>query len=100
MDTLQEPFLYYVAVTGVTGARRSLSPDLFKNLHRLRREMSTPVTVGFGISNAEQAAKVGRAAEGVIIASALINLIDRTLKARRVQAVETFCGKVVRALKR
>lgn len=99
VDALGAPFLYYVSVTGVTGARRELPRDLMGHLRRLRATMKTPVTVGFGISTPDQAAKVGRGAEGVIIASALINLIERTPAFRRVKAVETFCRSVVQALK-
>jgi tryptophan synthase alpha chain len=99
VDALGAPFIYYVAVTGVTGARSALPPDLLKNLRHLRGVLKTPLTVGFGISNPVQAAQVGKEAEGVIIASALINLIEKTPKAQKVKAVETFCGAVVKALR-
>jgi len=98
VDALGAPFIYYVAVTGVTGARRALPPELLKNLRRLRVVLKTPVTVGFGISNPEQAAQVGREAEGIIIASALINLIEKTPKTQKVKAVGTFCRAVVKAI--
>jgi tryptophan synthase alpha chain len=98
VDALGAPFIYYVSVTGVTGARRDLPADLSNNLRRLRKTLKTPVTVGFGISTPQQAAQVGREAEGVIIASALINLIDGTPEAGRAKAVGTFCRAVVDAL--
>ncbi len=99
VDACGEPFLYYVSVTGVTGARKKLSPELVPHLRRLRRVMKTPVTVGFGISTPEQAAQVGREAEGVIVASALINLLDRTPAARRAKTVAGFCRAVVSAMR-
>jgi len=99
VDALGAPFIYYVSVTGVTGARRDLPADLVGHLRRFRSTLHTPITVGFGISDAGQAAKVGREAEGVIIASALINLIDKTPATRRVAAVSRFCRSVVDALR-
>jgi tryptophan synthase alpha chain len=98
VDALGAPFLYYVSVTGVTGARRNLPADLSKNLRHLRSTIRTPVTVGFGISNPQQAAQVGRDAEGVIIASALIQVIEKTEPQGQEKAVAKFCRDVVRAL--
>jgi len=99
VDALGAPFIYYVSVTGVTGARRDLPADLVSHLRRFRATLRTPITVGFGISNAGQAARVGREAEGVIIASALINLIEKTSPKKRVGVVEAFCRSVVDALR-
>jgi len=98
-DSKGAPFLYYVSLTGVTGARKTLSPGLSRDLKGLRRSLRTPVVVGFGISTPEQAAQVGKVADGVIIASALIQLISRTPVALIGKAVEGFCKKVVSALK-
>lgn len=97
-DAMGAPFLYYVSVTGVTGARKTLAPGLLKALQALRKGLRTPVVVGFGISTPAQAGQVGKAAQGVIIASALIQLIAKTPKVRIGKAVESFCRKVVRAL--
>lgn len=68
-------FLYMVSLTGVTGARQTLDPDLESFIKRTRRTASTPLAVGFGISTPEQARQVGRLADGVIIGSALVNII-------------------------
>jgi tryptophan synthase alpha chain len=97
-DAQGSPFLYYVSMTGVTGARKQLSPGLLSSLRGLRRKLKTPVVVGFGISNASQAAQVGRAADGVIIASALIQLISKTKPSQIARTVERFCRQVVRQL--
>jgi tryptophan synthase alpha chain len=98
VDALKAPFLYYVSVTGVTGARASLAPELLRTLKNLRRRMKTPLVVGFGISNPAQAAQVGRVADGVIIASALVQLLSKTKVSRIGKAVGQFCRKVVNAL--
>ena len=69
-------FIYLVSVTGVTGARQALPPDLADFIGRVRRATDLPLAVGFGIATPQQAAQVGRLADGVIVGSALINAID------------------------
>lgn len=97
-DAQGAPFLYYVSVTGVTGARMSLPVGLLRALRALRGRLKTPVVVGFGISNPAQAAQVGKAADGVIIASALVQLISKAPVSRISGVVGRFCGQVVNAL--
>jgi len=98
-DAQGAPFLYYVSVTGVTGARKRLAAGLLPALRLLRAKLRTPIVVGFGISTPAQAGQVGKAADGVIIASALIQLISKTKAAGIGKVVEKFCGQVVNALK-
>lgn len=97
-DAQQAPFLYYVSVTGVTGVRKKLAPGLLSTLGRLRKQLKTPLVVGFGISTPAQAAQVGKAADGVIIASALVQLISKTKNSEIGKAVEGFCRQVVKQL--
>ncbi len=97
-DAQGAPFLYYVSVTGVTGARKSLPSGLLPALGRLRKRLKTPLVVGFGISTPGQAAQVGKAVDGVIIASALVQLISKTKVSHIGKAVENFCRKIVTAL--
>ena len=65
-------FLYTVTVTGVTGARASLPDDLEKRLSDLRAISPVPVAVGFGISNAAQAAALKGKADGIVVGTALV----------------------------
>ncbi|MER3461649.1 MAG: tryptophan synthase subunit alpha [Armatimonadota bacterium] len=65
-------FVYTVSVTGVTGARNRLPDGLPELVGQIKRHTDAPVAIGFGISNAETAAQAARAADGVVIASALI----------------------------
>ncbi|MBN1305562.1 MAG: tryptophan synthase subunit alpha [Anaerolineales bacterium] len=65
-------FLYLVSLTGVTGERNSLPPDLTGFVNRVRKHTSLPLAVGFGIATPEQAAAVGQVADGVIIGSAVV----------------------------
>jgi tryptophan synthase alpha chain len=70
-------FIYCVAVTGVTGARREVGAELPALIGRLRAQTQAPLAVGFGISTPEQAAHVAELADGVIVGSALIDAVSR-----------------------
>ncbi len=70
-------FIYYVSVTGVTGARKKLAASIRDAVKRVRRHTSLPVGVGFGISTPEQARNVSRFADGVIVGSAIVDIIAR-----------------------
>jgi tryptophan synthase alpha chain len=69
-------FIYLVSLTGVTGARQALRADLADFVARVRAQTGVPLALGFGIGTPEQAAAVGRIADGVIVGSALINAVD------------------------
>ena len=71
-----EGFIYLVSLTGITGARSQLTSGLDEFVGRVRAQTDRPLAVGFGISTPEQAADVGRIADGVIVGSALINAVD------------------------
>lgn len=71
-------FLYLVSLTGVTGARKALPPDLSTFIQRARRATEKPLAVGFGISTPEQARQVASMADGVIVGSALIEKVRRS----------------------
>lgn len=70
-------FIYYVSVAGVTGARASVATDVGEMVEMIRATASLPVAVGFGISTPEQAASVGRLADGVVVGSALVKLFEQ-----------------------
>jgi tryptophan synthase alpha chain len=70
-------FVYFVSLTGVTGERRALPPELETRLRALRRLTTKPVCVGFGISTPDQVAAVGRLADGVIVGSAIVRLVEQ-----------------------
>jgi len=69
-------FIYLVSVTGVTGARDRLPADLEAFVTRVRKVTTQPLCVGFGISTPEQAGEVARIANGVIVGSQIIRLIE------------------------
>lgn len=80
-------FIYLVSVTGITGARNELPPDLAEFVARVRRHTDLPLAVGFGIANGEQAAAVARIAEGVIVGSALVKAAGGEKGLERVAAL-------------
>lgn len=65
-------FVYYMSVTGITGERDKLPPELVTNVHHLREASGKPVVVGFGIGTADQVRLVCSEADGAIIGSALV----------------------------
>jgi tryptophan synthase alpha chain len=70
-------FLYLVSVTGVTGSRPILNGRLRRMIAAIRRATDKPVCVGFGVSSPTQAARVCRWADGVIVGSALTEVVRR-----------------------
>ncbi len=72
-----EGFVYCVSSLGVTGVRDSIDGDLDAMLGLVRRAAKVPAAVGFGISTPAQAAKIAKKADGVIVGSAIVKLIER-----------------------
>ena len=69
-------FIYLVSVTGVTGVRKFLPTDLKDFIIGVREVTNKPLCVGFGISTPEQAAQVGSLADGVIVGSRIVQLLE------------------------
>ncbi len=90
-------FIYCMAVAGVTGARSDLSADLAPFLARVRARTAVPLVVGFGISRPEHISKLRGLADGAVVASALIDLVDNTPPEERVGAAAAYVEGMVRA---
>ena len=71
-------FLYCVSLAGVTGARTQVPSDVEAVVGRVKALSALPVCVGFGISTPEQAQAIGWLADGVIVGSALVDLVERS----------------------
>ena len=69
-------FIYLVSLTGVTGARDKLPEELESFVARVRKRTEKPLCVGFGVSTPEQAQRVAKVADGVIVGSRIIQLLD------------------------
>ena len=88
-------FIYCVSLTGVTGAQRSMSPDLAQLVGRIRQHSNLPMLVGFGVSQRQHVEEIGGFADGAIVGSALLDAVDRAPLDRAADTVRNF----VRALK-
>jgi len=84
-------FIYMISLTGTTGARRTIDLDIKGIISSIRKTSKTPIAIGFGISNPAQAAAAAELADGVIVGSAVIDVISK--KPGRV-------GKFVASLKK
>ncbi len=72
-------FLYYVSITGITGAGSANPDDVQLQVARLKRATTLPVAVGFGVKTPGQARAIGQSADGVVVGSALVNAIEASL---------------------
>jgi len=88
-------FVYYIMVTGVTGARQSVREDLGSRLAVLRSVTDLPVAVGFGVSDGSQAAAVAAAADAVVVGSALITAAREGRLVEVVQDIRAGIDKAV-----
>lgn len=94
-------FIYYVSLKGVTGARASLEADIGEKIKKIKSCTLTPVAVGFGISRPEQAAQVASWADGVIVGSAIVDVMEANQgKSTMVEEVGKFVEKMGKAVKR
>ena len=75
-------FIYYVSREGVTGVRDQVATNIPEAVTAIRKHTALPVVVGFGISNREQVRQVAQAADGVVVGSALVNVIKAGLADR------------------
>lgn len=70
-------FLYYVSVAGVTGKQQAAQASIENAVAQLKAATELPVAVGFGIRTPEQAAQVARVADGVVVGSAIVELVGK-----------------------
>lgn len=105
---LSQGFIYCVSVTGVTGARQRVSEQLDSFLDRIRAKTDLPLAVGFGISGPDTARQAAELADGVIIGSALIDIIEKNTEqgangvrinpGKALEEVSSFISSVKRAI--
>ena len=68
-------FVYYVSLTGITGAKLGRVSEIGHNVEQIRKVSTTPIAVGFGVTSPEDAAEVSAIADGVIVGSAIVRQI-------------------------
>ena len=91
-----EGFIYAISRVGITGKQTALESDAESLVRRLRQFTTKPIAVGFGISNAEHVAAVGKFADAAIIGSAIVHLIEQSEPGTEAERV----GEFVRGLRR
>jgi len=85
-------FVYYVSLTGITGAALADYSGVEAAVTRIKRHTDLPIAVGFGVKTAEGAAAVARAADGVVVGTALVNALKGTLDAENRAAPQTVAA--------
>jgi tryptophan synthase alpha chain len=70
-------FLYYVSVAGITGKQQAAIDSIEANVSRIKQSTDLPVAVGFGVRTPEQAAEIAKVADGVVVGSALVELVGK-----------------------
>ncbi|KAH0607726.1 uncharacterized protein H6S33_002760 [Morchella sextelata] len=93
---IADSFIYVVSRMGVTGATGTLNVglgDLCKRVHE--SSGNTPIAVGFGVSTREHFLSVGEFAEGVVIGSQIVNVLDEAAPGSRPEAVRKYCAHIV-----
>jgi tryptophan synthase alpha chain len=94
-------FIYCVSVTGVTGARTTLSDEVAPMIAELRKHTDKPISVGFGVSTPEQAKQVVEIADGVIVGSAIVNVVEENMddETKLLAAVKEFASELAAGVK-
>lgn len=94
-------FIYCVSVTGVTGARTMLSDEIAPMIAELRKHTDKPISVGFGVSTSEQATQIAQVADGVIVGSAIVNVVEEHIddEAKLLAAVKQFASNLAEGVK-
>lgn len=70
-----EGFLYYVSVAGITGKQQAVQASIEEAVARLKQSTDLPIAVGFGVRTPEQAAAIAKVADGVVVGSALVEIV-------------------------
>ncbi len=70
-------FLYYVSVAGITGKQQAAQASIEEAVARLKAGTDLPVAVGFGVRTPDQAAAIGKVADGVVVGSAIVDIVGR-----------------------
>lgn len=91
-------FIYYVSLKGVTGAGHLDTNEVAERVNRIKAHSSIPVGVGFGIKDAESAARVAKVADAVVVGSALVKKVEESdLKADKLESAISTLIKEIRA---
>ncbi len=88
-------FIYCVSVTGVTGARKTMSNQAPLLVKRVRRHTNLPLVIGFGVSTNAHFLEVGRVADAAIVGSALVRIVQESTPEQAVEKASAFVSEMV-----
>ena len=90
--TCSRGFVYVVSRTGITGAQQHLSGEIVPTVERVRRHTALPVAVGFGISKPEQVRSIWEIADGAVVGSAIVSVMEKATDPKKmISQVGEFC---------
>lgn len=93
-------FLYYVSITGVTGAKKANMGEITPHIASIKEQSNMPVAIGFGIKTPEDAANFGKIGDAVVVGSSIVQTIaDNTESSDLVQKVTSQVSELAQALK-
>ena len=92
-------FLYYISITGVTGTAKPVVENIREDVYRIRRITALPLVVGFGISTPQQAGEIASLADGIVIGSAFVHLLEKNIgNENLIQIASSFVRDIKNAL--
>ena len=98
-------FVYYVSVLGITGTKAPNLKSVKQNVNRLRKHTSLPICVGFGVKTSEQARVIAKDADGVVVGSALVTAVEKSLNkqgrptAKTPKAVHALVAEIAKGVR-
>ena len=99
IEKIADDFVYCVSITGVTGKRDQLFEKIEPYLQTVRKTVSKPFVVGFGVGNRDDARKIAALSDGVVVGSALINIIKENINsANLLDSVRKFALNIHRSI--
>ena len=94
LGQITKGFLYYVSLTGITGARTELPAELSQELEQVRRLVKCPVAVGFGISTPEQVKWLAPLVDGVVVGSAIVQRLAQFSHQKTIKEIGDFVASL------
>jgi tryptophan synthase alpha chain len=92
-------FLYYISITGVTGTTKPVISNITSDVERIRQATALPLVIGFGISTPAQAADIASCADGIVIGSAFVALLEKNIgNSNLIKIASSFIQEIKRAL--
>jgi tryptophan synthase alpha chain len=92
-------FLYYISITGVTGTAKPVIDNIISDVERIKSTTALPLVIGFGISTPAQAADISSYADGIVIGSAFVHLVEKNIgNDNLIDIASSFIKEMKRAL--